>query len=213
MSLLIEVASPEFITSSNLINESTKEKEWFIEGIYTTAEEQNRNGRKYPKHILEREIANYNKMFVETKTAYGELLHPQSSEINTDRVSHLIKELHWDGNHVMGKAIILDTPSGQIIQGMLKGGGVVGVSSRAQGSVKGGYVQEDLSLKCWDIVLNPSNLGSMMNIIREEEDLLLKAGGNEQLIDVLRKDINTNKIMRKQFNEEVINRFKQLFTK
>jgi len=213
MTLLIEISKPEFITSNIVINESTKEKEYYIQGVFSTFDQKNRNGRVYPQSILEREINNYNNTQVKTKMAFGELDHPQSSTLNTERISHRIVEMYWEGANAMGKAIITDTPMGNILKGLVSSGGVVGVSSRSQGSVKNGIVQEDLSLKTFDVVLNPSNIDSYMQMIREQEDLLLKAGGNEQLIDVLRKDINTNKIMRKQFNEEVVNRFKQLFTK
>jgi hypothetical protein len=213
MALLIEVVTPDLIKSSVAINENTKEKEYYIQGVFSTFDQKNRNGRVYPKHILEREINNYNNLFVKTNMAFGELDHPQSSTINTERISHRIVEMHWEGSNAFGKAIITDTPMGNIVKGLIGSGGVVGISSRSQGSVKNGIVQEDLSLKTFDTVLNPSNIDSYMQMIREQEDLLLSANVSEQSIDILKNDIKNNRINRKQFNEQLLIRFKQLFTK
>ena len=88
-------------------------KNYFIEGIFMQAEQLNRNGRIYPKHILQREAERYSRDYVKTNRAFGELGHPENPQINLDRVSHLITKLYPDGNNFIGKAKILDTPVSQ----------------------------------------------------------------------------------------------------
>ena len=86
-------------------------KNYVIEGIFAQAEQKNRNGRIYPKAILESAVSKYDKEQVRTQRAVGELNHPAGPIINLDKVSHRITELKWDGNNVMGKALILDASS------------------------------------------------------------------------------------------------------
>ena len=134
-------------------------KNHVIEGIFAQAESKNRNGRIYPKAIMEKAIAKYNKEQVIPKRAVGELNHPDGPTVNLDKVSHRITELNWDGNNVMGKALILDTPMGQIVKGLLDGGVQLGVSTRGMGSLENrngtNYVKDDFMLATVDIVQDP----------------------------------------------------------
>ena len=66
------------------------EKDYFIEGIFMQSEIKNRNGRIYPKEVIQNEVKRYNKEFVEQKRAFGELGHPEGPTINLDKVSHMI---------------------------------------------------------------------------------------------------------------------------
>lgn len=136
-------------------------KNFFIEGIFLQGNIKNRNGRVYPMDILENEVTRYLKESVAHNRAYGELSHPQGPNINLDRVSHLITELRKDGDNFIGKARILDTPMGKIARGIMEGGGKLGVSSRAMGSLKEDngamLVQSDLRIStAADIVADPS---------------------------------------------------------
>ena len=92
------------------------EKKFVIEGIFMSAEQKNRNGRIYPKQIMERAVDKYVKEQVSQKRAVGELNHPEGPTVNLDKVSHLITDLQWEGNDVVGKAQILDTPMGKIVK-------------------------------------------------------------------------------------------------
>ena len=87
-------------------------KNYFIEGVFMQAETKNRNGRIYPKEILQKEVKRYGKSFIESKRAFGELGHPDGPTVNLERVSHMIEELVEVDNNFMGRAKILDTPYG-----------------------------------------------------------------------------------------------------
>jgi len=145
----------------HLITEGTDgQKQHFIEGIFMQAEKQNRNNRVYPYDVLKKAVADYVRESVATGRAVGELNHPEGPTINLDKVSHLTTSLTWQGNDVIGKAKILETPMGQIVKGLLDGGCQLGVSSRGMGTVgeSGGKttVNEDFVLSCIDIVQDPS---------------------------------------------------------
>ena len=146
-------------------------KNVFIEGVFMTANAKNRNGRIYTKDILEKAVNKYNEDQVITGRAVGELNHPEGPSINLDKVSHRITELSWDGDNVMGKALVLDTPMGQIVKGLVEGGVQLGVSSRGMGSLefKNGvnYVKDDFSLATVDIVQDPSAHNAFVNGIME----------------------------------------------
>ena len=134
-----------------------------VQGILATAEVKNGNGRYYPKELWEREIDKYNEMVRENR-ATGELDHPDSSIISLKNVSHIIREVWWDGDKVMGKLEILPTVSGNILKSLIENNVQVGVSSRGMGSLKeineGTLeVQDDFELLCWDFVSTPSNPG------------------------------------------------------
>jgi len=145
-----------------------------VEGILATAEVKNGNGRYYPKELWEREIDKYQQVVKENR-ATGELDHPESSIINLKNVSHIIREIWWDGDQVMGKIEILPTVSGDILKALVDNNVQVGVSSRGMGSLKQIgetlEVQDDFELLCWDFVSTPSNPGSYMHVIKEGKEV------------------------------------------
>ena len=167
--LLIEThafkASPQQLTENISENGNL-----LVEGILATAEVKNGNGRYYSKGLWDREMDKYSEL-IEQRRSMGELDHPESSVVNLKNVSHLISEYWWDGDNVMGKIEILPTPSGTILQELIKHGVTVGVSSRGMGSLedRGGVmeVQDDFELLCWDFVSTPSNPGSFMGVLQE----------------------------------------------
>src|SRR5574338_320577 len=135
-------------------------KEYYIEGVFMEANRKNRNGRVYPKNVMEPAVDKYITEKVKTRRALGTLGHENSPVISEKLVSHLITELAWDGDDVRGKARILDTIHGKEVQALIDGGVSFGVSSRAIGSIKevngANEVQSDFQLSCIDIVLDPS---------------------------------------------------------
>tara|TARA_R110002073_G_scaffold99677_3_gene227513 strand:- start:437 stop:1051 length:615 start_codon:yes stop_codon:yes gene_type:complete len=137
----------------------------FLTGVMQRADAQNGNGRVYPKGILEREIENYSKI-VKERRALGELDHPDDSVVNLKNASHMITEVWWDGNDVMGKAQILNTPSGQVLKELVNAGVKLGISSRGLGSVSEQMgktiVEDDFQLICFDFVSEPSTSGAFM---------------------------------------------------
>ena len=146
-------------------------KKYAIEGVFMQSESKNRNGRIYPKKIMENAVSKYVDEQVSKNRAVGELNHPEGPTVNLDKVSHLITDLRWEGNDVVGKASILDTPMGQIVKGLLEGGVNLGVSTRGMGSLesRGGvnYVKEDFTLSTVDIVQDPSAPNAFVNGIME----------------------------------------------
>jgi hypothetical protein len=146
-------------------------KKYAIEGVFMQSESKNRNGRIYPKKIMEKAVSKYVDEQVSQNRAVGELNHPEGPTVNLDKVSHLITDLRWEGNDVVGKASILDTPMGQIVKGLLEGGVNLGVSTRGMGSLesRGGvnYVGEDFTLSTVDIVQDPSAPNAFVNGIME----------------------------------------------
>lgn len=141
-----------------------------VEGILATAEVKNGNGRYYPKELWEREMDKYSQIIKENR-AMGELDHPDSSIINLKNVSHVIREVRWDGDKVFGKIEILPTSSGNILKALIENNVTVGVSSRGMGSLKQIgetlEVQDDFELLCFDFVSTPSNPGSYMHLVKE----------------------------------------------
>lgn len=154
-----------------LTEEKNGKRNTVIEGIFMTAEEKNRNGRVYPRAVMETAVNRYVNEQILRNRAVGELNHPEGPTINLDKVSHRITELTWDGNNVMGKALILDTPMGQIVKGLVEGGVQLGVSSRGMGTLvqRNGinYVGEDFMLATIDIVQDPSAPKAFVNGIME----------------------------------------------
>ena len=139
-----------------------------VQGILQRAGAKNQNGRIYPKNILARECARYQKEYIDQKRALGELDHPESSVVNLNNVSHNVLKIWWDGDSLKGAVQVLDTPAGNILKSLFKSGITLGISSRGLGSVKELYkesaveVQEDFELICWDFVSNPSTTGAFM---------------------------------------------------
>ena len=145
-----------------------------VTGIMQRAGAKNQNGRIYKREILEEEVRNYVENFVKIGNAYGELDHPESAIVSLKNASHVVKDLWWDGDDLMGRVELLNTPSGNIVKEILKGGHTIGISSRGTGSVTQTnegtlMVQPDFELVCWDFVSNPSTQGAFMNPISLNE--------------------------------------------
>jgi len=162
-----------------------------VEGILASAEIKNGNGRYYAKDLWQREIDKYMNVVKENR-ATGELDHPDSSIINLKNVCHIIRDLWWDGDNIMGKIEILPTVSGNILKALIDNNVMVGVSSRGMGSLKptsGGMmeVQDDFELLCWDFVSTPSNPGSFMHLVKEGKEYKASSYGkvNGILTDIL----------------------------
>ncbi len=165
----------------NVITEKKGDKKnLVIEGVFMQADSKNRNGRIYEKEILQKAVDKYVTEQVNNGRAVGELNHPDGPTINLDKVSHKITELRFEGSDVIGKASILKTPMGQIVEGLLEGGVKLGVSSRGMGSLvqKNGamYVKDDFMLSTVDIVQDPSAPEAFVNGVMEGVDWVWNNG-------------------------------------
>ena len=169
-------------TISPVITEAANgKKEYFIEGVFMQSDIKNRNGRVYPKAIMEKEVNRYKKEFVEKDRAFGELGHPEGPTINLDKVSHLIQSLELEGKNYVGKAKVLSTPNGEIVKALINDGAKLGVSSRGLGSLeqKGNaqYVKDDFQLAtAGDIVADPSAPEAFVEGIMEGVEWVMENG-------------------------------------
>ena len=167
-----EAIDVDFVTEED----ENKKKNYFIEGIFMQSEMKNRNGRVYPKAILQKEVKRYTDKFINTKRAFGELGHPDGPTVNLERVSHMITELVEDGANFVGRAKIMDTPYGKIVKNLIDEGAKLGVSSRGMGSLKPVQdglqeVQSDFYLAtAADIVADPSAPDAFVSGIMEGKE-------------------------------------------
>jgi hypothetical protein len=171
----------------------------------------NRNGRFYPERILKREAENYRKL-ISKGLSTSELNHPESSLIDLDRVSHLITDIWWDKNILMGKLKLLTTPGfhergivsskGDIAANLMRQGVTMGVSSRGVGSLKKvgerNEVQDDFELICFDLVSSPSTPGAYLfsnpdDRAKYEENLEEEKKNREKLDEPMGKSIDLMK--------------------
>ena len=167
----------------------TKPGVFEVTGVMQRAGAKNQNGRVYDKKVLLREVNNYMENFVKVGNAYGELDHPESAIVSLKNASHVVKDLWWDGDDLCGRVELLNTPSGNIVKEIIKGGHTIGISSRGTGSVKPtneGHleVQDDFELVCLDFVSNPSTHVAFMNPISLNESAV-KAGKYDKLHNIL----------------------------
>ncbi len=174
----------EFNESINYITEESKDPKKpnvFIEGVFLQSDLKNKNGRVYPREIMQREVNRYVEENVKTKRAYGELGHPDGPTVNLDRVSHMITSLREDGSNYIGKAKIMDTPMGKIVKELISEGAQLGVSSRGLGSLKErngiNEVQDDFMLAtAADIVADPSAPDAFVSGIMEGREWVFVNG-------------------------------------
>lgn len=178
-----------FDIDRKLLKEAEERNEPIVlKGILQKANTENRNGRVYPLEILKREAKKYEEA-VNERRATGELDHPDSAVVSLSNVSHMVTKMWWEGETLMGEVQLLETPSGNILKGLLKSGVMLGISSRGVGSVKNvkglDVVQEDFELIAFDFVSSPSTPGAYL--FKES-----KSWGLTKLSDSNSKILKTN---------------------
>ena len=173
----------ETLEDVEFICESTKKgKNYFIEGVFMQANVKNRNGRLYPKEILQKEARRYDQNYIKKSRAFGELGHPEGPTVNLERVSHLITDLKESGDNFVGRAKIMDTPYGKIVKNLIDEGARLGVSSRGMGSLRPmgrncSQVQDDFYLAtAADIVADPSAPQAFVNGVMEGKEWIWDNG-------------------------------------
>ena len=171
----MKLITEEAAQSQFIVEEVGGKKNYKIKGVFLQADIKNRNGRVYPKEILQKEVSRYNREFINKKRAFGELGHPDGPTVNLERVSHMITKLAPDGQNFVGEAKIMNTPYGKIVKGLIDEGAQLGVSSRGMGSLetRGGanYVKDDFYLAtAADIVADPSAPDAFVEGIMESKE-------------------------------------------
>ena len=193
----------EYITE----DDDDGKKKVSIRGVFLQAEVKNRNGRIYPMPVLEKEVARYNKEYIQKNRAFGELGHPDGPTVNLERVSHMITKLHPDGKNFIGEAKILDTPYGKIVKNLINEGASLGVSSRGMGSLEprrgAQVVKDDFYLAtAADIVADPSAPNAFVEGIMEGKEWVWQNGAVKEMdIEAYRKELDM-KYERAQVREE-----------
>jgi len=195
----MKLISEEISDAQYIVEENNGNKNYKIRGVFLQTEIKNRNGRVYPKDILDKEVKRYNAEFINKKRAFGELGHPDGPTVNLERVSHMITKLYPDGSNFIGEAKIMNTPYGKIVKGLIDEGAQLGVSSRGMGSLeqRGGanYVKDDFYLAtAADIVADPSAPDAFVEGIMENKEWVWDNGVLvEKNIDAWKREIESAK--------------------
>ena len=191
------IVEPQENTGFEYIYEEKNNKEapkLFISGPYMMCETVNKNKRVYSKDDMFKEVSRYTKEMVEPKRAMGELNHPESADVNLANACHLVTDLKMEGNFVYGKSQVLSTPSGKIVESLIKDGVSVGMSSRALGELKeenGINRVTNMRLIAVDCVADPSCPKAFVNGILESKQYVLKTNGElEELYNILENSIS-----------------------
>jgi len=201
--LITEANTPNFYAIKDIViteqkmADGTVKKVTEIVGPFIQCEVKNRNGRIYPKSLMVNVIQKYvdERMSGDKKRSYGELGHPEGIEINLHRVSHMITDLRWEDNNVLGRAKLLDTEYGRIADTIIKADGQLGTSSRGMGALNspnhgmpGLYeaavakhgqdanVVTEFELIAEDIVADPSAPQGFVNGIYEGREYIIAGG-------------------------------------
>lgn len=205
MLLLIETLSDDNNLKVITEDKNNNEKKYYIEGIFAQAEIKNRNGRIYPKRVLEKALESYQSV-IQAKRALGELNHPNHPNVNPERASHLVERLVWEGNNVIGRAKVLTSlPMGKIVKGLIDEGVSFGVSTRGLGTliendgVK--IVQDDFVLNAIDIVSDPSGIDCWVEGVLESKEWVLDASSGKWIaVESAKKQLQS--LSRKQIEEQ-----------
>ena len=189
----ISAGTAGLVTEANTSNGDT-----FLSGIFMQADIKNRNGRVYPMMEIQAAVNNANTRIKETNGIFGELDHPQSLNINLDRISHVITELAVNGSNAIGKAKLLNTPMGIIAKELVNSGVSLGVSSRGAGAVNESGGVTGFNFVTVDIVANPSAPGAYPSTIIESLDMMKNGHNILNLAESVREDASAQKYFKKE---------------
>ena len=210
----MKLITEEISNAEYIVEEKNGKKNYAIKGILMQSDVKNKNGRIYPKEILQKEVARYNREFIQKNRAFGELGHPDGPTVNLERVSHMIKSLSPEGSNFIGEARVLDTPYGKIVKSLIDEGASLGVSSRGMGTLvnTGGanIVKDDFYLAtAADIVADPSAPDAFVEGIMEGKEWVWNNGIlKEQEVNRLKEQAESKERMaRAEKNAQVFESF------
>jgi hypothetical protein len=196
--LLIEELSP---SQCNIISESSKDgQSCYLAGIFMQGGIKNRNNRMYPVSEISKAVTEAFKRINEQKGIFGELDHPQTLNINLERISHVITDLRMEGNNAVGRAKILETPMGKIARTLIESGVRLGVSSRGAGAVLESGMVEGFNFVTVDIVATPSAPGALPNSVFES----LGYARNGRKIMTLSEEVCHDEAAQKYLKKEIL---------
>jgi hypothetical protein len=210
----MKLITEEISNAEYIVEQKNGKKNYSIKGIFMQSDVKNRNGRVYPKEILQKEVFRYNREFINKSRAFGELGHPDGPTVNLERVSHMINALYPEGSNFIGEARVLDTPYGKIVKSLSDEGARIGVSSRGMGTLTnvGGanVVKDDFYLAtAADIVADPSAPDAFVEGIMEGKEWVWDNGIlKEQEINRLKLQVESKERMaRANKNAQVFESF------
>ena len=190
-----------------------------IAGTMAVAEAKNKNGRIYPATVMESAINKYRTEYIDTNRALGELNHPPRLEVDWERASHRLTSLTRDGNNWIGEAVVLTTPIGQVLKGLLESGCAIGMSTRGAATVteRAGtkYVGDDFFLKAIDAVSDPSGPGCFVNGIMEGVEFTCTEEGKiiqHSLADIAKQEYDKKRLTEER-KVQMFNNFMSLVSK
>lgn len=210
MKLLTEFISYEDLELVSEEVEGSEKKHYFLRGPFLQASVKNRNGRRYMRETLEREVKDFYANKIQKNRSIGELDHPPEPTLNLDRISHIITDLRMDGDTGYGEARLLDTPMGKIAQNLIDGGVQLGMSTRGVGTLDGDMVKDDYKLITVDIVADPSAPTAFVEGVLESKEYIVSETGEivEAAVNQLKADMDTavrhNKFDKTEFSREVL---------
>lgn len=195
---------------SNIVTESSDGgKNLYLSGIFMEAEQRNRNGRTYKLNEIKTAVNKVNEAASRGLHILGEADHPSTLDVRIENISHKILEMHMDGNNAIGKALILPTPKGNIVRGLIEAGVVLGVSSRGSGSVNESTgIVEGFELVTVDIVANPSAINAYPKTIYEHLEAYRRSGQILHLAEAIKFDPHAQKY----FENEILKFIDKIFT-
>ena len=213
----MKLITEEIEQAEYIVEETNGKKNYAIKGIFMQSDIKNKNGRMYPKEILQREVVRYNREFINKNRAFGELGHPDGPTVNLERVSHMIKALYPEGNNFIGEARVLDTPYGKIVKSLIDEGARLGVSSRGMGTLSNSQganvVNNDFYLAtAADIVADPSAPDAFVEGIMEGKEWVWESGVLvEKDIEAWRMEVY--KAKKRELEEKKLKVFESLLKK
>lgn len=194
--ILVEELLP---SECQLIQESSQDgKNLWLSGIFMQANIKNRNGRVYPLGEISAAVESAKQRIKEQSGLMGELDHPQSLQINLDRVSHVITELWMDGANAYGKAKLLNTPMGNIAKELIKNGVKLGVSSRGAGNVNEDGGVSGFQFVTVDIVAQPSAPNAYPTSVYESLQMAKNSHNIINLAEAIREDSAAQKYFKRE---------------
>lgn len=191
-------------------NDSNGKKQVYIEGIFAQANVKNGNGRIYPRELLEKTIERYQQEYILENRAIGEINHPDRPLPDLNYAAILTKSLKWDGDNVIGRALVMDTNHGKQVKALMESGFAMGVSTRALGSVtesQGKKIVSECHMHAVDCVDRPSGPNCFVNMLTESVEWVL----NENNVWIPQIDKHENDAVNEQlFEERVLDAIKKM---
>lgn len=207
--ILIETILPERKPLTVLEQKEGDDGFFYLKGLFLEGEVRNHNGRIYPRSEIEKAVNSINEMIQARGPIPGELDHPEGLNVNYERISHVITEMHMEGANGVGTMRINPEGYGRTVIGTIKIGMNPGVSSRGSGNIGPDNVVSDFDIVTVDIVANPSAIHAYPEVsLSESADEMrcdLKTGKCQSLSEWARQDEEAQRYFRNEFNEFLAN--------